>query len=140
MADVLEFLGRVKMPEFRRGSGPDRLPYGQAQAMNQAAAAVPDSPRTAQEAPGAPQAPGMAPGSNTSSIGPYKPQNDLEAFVTSASRRPSESIFKGITASGALAPPPDLENDLPIIQRAALTPGAPIQLQLILDLLMAHRR
>jgi hypothetical protein len=74
-------------------------------------------------------------------IEPFRPVSDEEKDLFRESERPDEPWWVGLTTSGQVLPPPDLEDHLPALISAARTsgPGQEAARQL-LALTMYHRR
>ncbi len=82
----------VDAPQYQRGSGPDQLPYGQAQGLNDAATGLPTAPQgTALPDAGAPpadSAPVPPSGAEQPAQAAFTPTSDAEAYLTSPSASP----------------------------------------------------
>jgi hypothetical protein len=121
-------------PEFRRGTGPDALPQGEAQNLNDAMAEVPAQQEQGATAP-TPEDSGVELAQPSDYEPIYEPETDDDLFLTGPTTRPDEPVTTGIP-TGAAGVPADVIRNLPLLQRAAQEPGADPKLQTLVALVL----
>lgn len=122
---------------FQMDSGsPEQLPQGAASELN---ASLPtEGPITAPAAEGAAPAeeaaaPVLEPADPNALR--YSPQDDDERFLTDPSLYPDEPITAG---TGRRNIPPEVLRNLPLLVQAAQAPGASVELQTLVSLILAE--
>lgn len=102
---------------------------GEATALNQAVAAIPDQgqqPQMPEEQVQPAQAADYEP--------QFEPMTEDEAFLTGPSTRPDEALTTGTTPQPRV--PPHVRKQLPALQAAAQAPGASAELQALVSYLL----
>jgi hypothetical protein len=122
----------VDKPEYRKGTGPEQLPQGEAQDLNAPAPGAPPEVAVAAQAQDT-QPPQAATAADYQPQ--YNPQSEDESFITGPTTRPQEPVTHGATTiAGGVSP--ELRRLLPALVEAAHTPGAPEQMRYIVDFII----
>jgi hypothetical protein len=125
-------------PQIQRGTGPDQLPYGLSSVLNQRLSQLPNQtpgpPPSGQAAP--PSAgPGPQPVAGGSAApATFRPGSPRDKAVYDTPGDPNAPPTQGVMRTGYVAPSDDYRALLPALQQAAQAPGAPPQIQDLLNL------
>jgi hypothetical protein len=117
---------------YRRGTGVDALPQGEATTLNDAklttdTASPPQELEPLAPAPEAQPEVGLpAPAEPGANVPVWQPDSEDEAWLTGLTLRPDESQTVGAQARTPV--PPAVRRALPLLQRAAASPDADPQL------------
>lgn len=126
--------GPITPAEVRKGPpGPDQLPQGEAQEVNEALEGVRE--QAAANAPEEEELPPVEFAPEEKVVDERGAESEEDKYLFAPTQRPQESITRGITPRGRGPLPADLWDWFPAMIEAAMDPTAPPQLKALVAII-----